>query len=112
MVTIGALYHLVPILYGRKQGEMYSIRLINLHFWMSVAGTIIYTGSMWVNGLIQGLMWRAVSVDGTLTYSFNESLAASYPGYYVRTIGGGHLLSRDVRYGVQRLPNRQRALAG
>lgn len=88
MVTIGALYHLVPILYGRKQGEMYSIRLINLHFWMSVAGTIIYTGSMWVNGLIQGLMWRAVSVDGTLTYSFNESLAASYPGYYVRTIGG------------------------
>ena len=88
MVSIGAMYHLLPILFGRPAGSMYSVRLINLHFWMALAGTVIYMASMWANGIIQGLMWRAVSVDGTLTYSFGESVQASYPGYYVRFVGG------------------------
>ena len=88
MVSIGAIYHLIPILYGRKQGQMYSTRLINIHFWLSTIGTVMYIASMWVNGLMQGLMWRATNVDGTLTYSFAESVAASYPGYYVRALGG------------------------
>lgn len=88
MISIGALYHLIPILYGRRQGEMYSVQLINLHFWLSTLGTVIYIASMWVNGLLQGLMWRATNTDGTLTYSFAESVEASYPGYYVRFIGG------------------------
>jgi cytochrome c oxidase cbb3-type subunit 1 len=88
MVSIGAMYHLIPLLYGKKQGEMYSVRLINLHFWLATLGTVLYIASMWVNGLLQGLMWRATSVDGTLTYSFAEAVEASYPGYYVRFIGG------------------------
>ena len=88
MVSIGAMYHLLPILFGRKPGEMYSVRLINLHFWLSTIGTVIYIASMWVNGLLQGLMWRATSIDGTLTYSFAEAVEASYPGYYARFIGG------------------------
>ena len=88
MVSMGALYHLVPLLYGRKAGEMYSVQLINLHFWLATIGTVIYIASMWVNGIVQGLMWRATSVDGTLTYSFLEAVEASYPGYYVRFIGG------------------------
>ena len=88
MVTIGAMYHLIPVLYGRRQGEMYSTQLINLHFWLAVLGTVLYTASMWVNGLMQGLMWRATNADGTLTYSFMESVVASYPGYYVRAVGG------------------------
>jgi cytochrome c oxidase cbb3-type subunit 1 len=88
MVSIGALYHLIPLLYGRKQGEMYSTRLINLHFWLATLGTVLYIASMWVNGLMQGLMWRATNIDGTLTYSFVESVEASYPGYYVRALGG------------------------
>ena len=88
MVSMGALYHLIPILYGRAQGDMYSTRLINLHFWLATLGTVLYIASMWVNGLMQGLMWRATNADGTLTYSFVESVAASYPGYYVRTLGG------------------------
>ena len=92
MVSIGAMYHLIPILYGRKQGEMYSVRLINLHFWLATLGTVLYIASMWVNGLVQGLMWRATNVDGTLTYSFAESLEASYPGYYVRAVGGAIFL--------------------
>ena len=93
MVSIGAMYHLIPILYGRAQGQMYSTRLINIHFWLSTIGTVMYIASMWVNGLMQGLMWRATNVDGTLTYSFAESVAASYPGYYVRALGGLIFLS-------------------
>ncbi|MEM1231713.1 MAG: cytochrome-c oxidase, cbb3-type subunit I [Pseudomonadota bacterium] len=88
MVSIGAMYHLIPIVFGRRQGDMYSVTLINLHFWLSTLGTVIYIASMWVNGLLQGLMWRATNVDGTLTYSFTESVDASYPGYYVRFLGG------------------------
>ena len=88
MITIGAMYHLIPLLHGRAAGAMYSVRLINLHFWMATLGTVLYIASMWVNGLLQGLMWRATSIDGTLTYSFAESVEASYPGYYVRFIGG------------------------
>jgi len=87
MISIGAMYHLIPILFGRER--MYSISLINAHFWMSTIGTVLYIASMWVNGIMQGLMWRAYNQDGTLTYSFVESVAASYPGYVVRVIGGG-----------------------
>lgn len=93
MISIGAMYHLIPSLFGRKPGEMYSVRLINVHFWMSTLGTVLYIASMWVNGLLQGLMWRATTVDGTLTYSFVEAVEASYPGYYVRFIGGAIFLA-------------------
>ena len=86
MVSIGAMYHLIPILFGRK--DMYSVKLINTHFWLSTIGTVLYIASMWVNGILQGLMWRAYNNDGTLTYSFAESVLASYPGYYVRLAGG------------------------
>ncbi len=92
MVSIGAMYHLIPLLYGRDQGQMYSTKLINLHFWLATLGTVLYIASMWVNGLLQGLMWRATSVDGTLTYSFAEAVEASYPGHYVRFIGGSIFL--------------------
>ncbi len=86
MISIGMLYNLIPVLYKRTQ--MYSVSLINLHFWMSTIGTVLYIASMWVNGIAQGLMWRAFNTDGTLTYSFAESIEASYPGYYVRLLGG------------------------
>jgi len=72
---------------------MYSEKLIEMHFWMATIGTVLYIASMWVNGLMQGLMWRAVNSDGTLTYSFVESVEASLPGYIVRFIGGGIFLS-------------------
>lgn len=86
MVSIGAVYHLIPVLY--KRTRMYSIELINTHFWMATIGTVIYIASMWVNGIAQGLMWRAFNTDGTLTYSFAESIQVSYPGYIARLIGG------------------------
>ena len=90
MVSIGALYHLLPILLGKR--SMYSVTLINVHFWMSTIGTVLYVASMWVNGVLQGLMWRAYNQDGSLTYSFVESLQASYPGYLVRLLGGALFL--------------------
>lgn len=86
MVSIGALYHLIPVLFN--QGRMYSIRLINIHFWMHTAGIVLYIVAMWISGVMQGLMWRAVNTDGTLTYSFVESLTASYPFYFIRFLGG------------------------
>jgi cytochrome c oxidase cbb3-type subunit 1 len=86
MVSIGALYHLIPKVYGREQ--MHSIALINAHFWLATIGTVLYIAALWVNGITQGLMWRAVNEDGTLTYSFVESLEASHPGFLVRAIGG------------------------
>ena len=92
MISIGAMYHMIPLMYGRKPGEMYSIKLIDLHFWLSTIGTVLYIVSMWVNGLMQGLMWRAVNDDGTMTYSFIETVIASYPGYVVRFIGGAIFL--------------------
>jgi len=90
MISIGSIYHLIPILFGKQ--KMYSIGLISAHFWMSTIGTVLYIVSMWVNGIMQGLMWRAYNQDGTLTYSFVESVAASYPGYVVRFLGGAIFL--------------------
>ena len=87
MISFGALYHLIPKLYGKQQ--MFSIALINAHFWLATIGTVLYIVAMWVNGITQGLMWRAVNEDGTLTYSFMESVAASDVGYIVRAVGGG-----------------------
>ncbi len=86
MISIGTMYHLIPKVFG-KDG-MYSIGLITFHFWLSTVGTVLYIASMWVNGLMQGLMWRAYNTDGTLTYTFAQSVEASYPGYLVRFIGG------------------------
>jgi len=86
MVSIGSIYHLIPILFG--QPAMYSTRLVNVHFWLATIGVVLYIVAMWMSGVLQGLMWRAVNADGTLTYSFVESLEASKPFYVVRFIGG------------------------
>ena len=94
MVSFGSLYHLIPRVYGREQ--MHSIALINAHFWLATIGTVLYVVAMWVNGITQGLMWRAVNNDGTLTYSFIESVVASEFGYIVRAIGGAFFVAGVV----------------
>lgn len=86
MISIGAIYHLIPVLFERDR--MYSIKMINTHFWLHTIGVVLYIVAMWISGVTQGLMWRAVNADGTLTYSFVESLEASYPFYFVRFVGG------------------------
>jgi cytochrome c oxidase cbb3-type subunit 1 len=91
MITVGALYNLIPRVYGRE--SMYSTRLIDIHFWTTTIGVVLYISSMWIAGVMQGLMWRAVNDDGTLTYSFIESLEQTYPFYAVRLAGGALVLS-------------------
>lgn len=85
-ITMGALYWLIPRLYGRTQ--MWSMRLVTLHFWVATLGIVLYIAAMWIAGVMQGLMWRAVNDDGTLTYTFIESVKASFPFYLVRVVGG------------------------
>ena len=86
MVSIGSMYILIPRLYGRK--EMFSVKAIDLHFWVMTIGIVLYVAAMWIAGVMQGLMWRATNADGTLTYSFVESLNATYPFYAIRFLGG------------------------
>ncbi len=86
MVSIGSIYFLIPRLFGKK--EMYSVKLIEAHFWIATLGIVLYIASMWIAGVMQGLMWRAVNPDGTLTYTFVEGVKATFPYYVVRMIGG------------------------
>jgi cytochrome c oxidase cbb3-type subunit 1 len=80
------MYYLIPRLFGKN--EMYSVRLINVHFWIATIGIVLYIAAMWIAGVMEGLMWRAVSPDGSLTYTFIESVKAAYPFYTIRLLGG------------------------
>ena len=86
LVSMGSIYYLLPRLFGRS--EMYSVRLINVHFWIATIGIVLYIAAMWIAGVMQGLMWRAVGDDGALTYTFVESVKATYPFYAIRLLGG------------------------
>ncbi len=89
MVSIGAMYFLIPKLFDT---EIYSKKLIETHFWIATIGIVLYITSMWISGIMQGLMWRAINSDGTLTYSFVESVQAMHPFYIVRAGGGALFL--------------------
>jgi len=86
LISMGALYHLIPRLYGKK--NMYSVKAIELHFWIATIGIVLYIAAMWIAGVMQGLMWRAVNADGTLVYTFVESVKATFPYYVIRLLGG------------------------
>ncbi|WP_374607591.1 cytochrome-c oxidase, cbb3-type subunit I [Thermomonas sp.] len=86
MISIGSIYALLPRLLGRD--TMHSVKLIDTHFWVHTLGVVFYIAAMWIAGIMQGLMWRATNADGTLTYTFVESLNATYPYYLGRLFGG------------------------
>ncbi len=86
LISIGSMYHLIPRLYGRTQ--MHSVKAIELHFWVATLGIVLYIAAMWIAGVMQGLMWRAVNPDGTLVYTFVEGVKATFPYYVVRLVGG------------------------
>jgi cytochrome c oxidase cbb3-type subunit I len=86
LISMGSIYYLIPRLFGRP--EMHSVKLITLHFWIATIGIVLYIAAMWIAGVMQGLMWRAVGTDGALTYSFVESVKATYPFYAIRLLGG------------------------
>jgi len=85
MVSVGAIYHLVTRLWNK---EIYSVGLVNTHFWIHTIGTVIYICAMWVSGIMQGLMWRATDDYGNLAYTFAESVVAMHPYYVLRSVGG------------------------
>lgn len=85
-ITFGALYMLVPALWGRK--EMYSLKLVSMHLWISTLGIVLYIAAMWVSGIMQGLMWRSYDEMGFLNYSFVETVMAMHPFYVIRALGG------------------------
>ena len=89
MISIGSIYSMLPRLLGREQ--MHSVKLVDAHFWVHTLGVVFYIASMWIAGVMQGLMWRATNDDGTLTYTFVEALNATYP-YYLGPLFGGLLV--------------------
>ena len=86
MVTFGCLYFLAPRLWNRQR--LYSLRMVNWHFWLASAGIVFYASAMWVSGIMQGLMWREYGADGYLVYSFVETVDAMFPMYLIRAFGG------------------------
>lgn len=86
MVTFGALYYLAPRLWHRER--LYSLRMVNWHFWLATLGIVFYAASMWVAGITQGLMWREYGPDGYLVNSFVETVAALHPMFALRAFGG------------------------
>jgi len=86
MITFGALYFMTPKLWNR--GQLYSLRLVNWHFWLATLGIVVYASAMWVSGIMQGLMWREYDSNGFLVYSFAETVAAMHPYYVMRMLGG------------------------
>ncbi len=90
LVSMGSLYYLIPRLFGQK--KMYSVPAIELHFWVATIGIVLYIAAMWIAGVMQGLMWRSVNPDGSLTYTFVESVKATFPFYVIRLSGGALFL--------------------
>nr|WP_247714766.1 cytochrome-c oxidase, cbb3-type subunit I [Qipengyuania psychrotolerans] len=86
MITFACVYFLVPRLWKRER--MYSLRMINWHFWLATLGIVFYAATMWVAGIQQGLMWREYGPDGYLVWSFADSVAAMFPMYVLRAFGG------------------------
>ena len=96
MITFGVVYYLAPVLWNRSQ--LYSMRLVNWHFWLGTLGIVLYAASMWVSGITQGLMWREYSEDGYLVYSFAETVSALFPYYVIRAVGGMFYLAGAILF--------------
>jgi len=86
MITFGCLYFLTPKLWGRER--LYSLSLVSWHFWLATIGIVLYAASMWVTGIMEGLMWREVDANGFLVNSFADTVGAKFPMYVVRALGG------------------------
>ena len=102
-ISFGAIYYLVPVLW--KRSGLYSLRLASWHYWIATLGIVFYITSMWVAGIMQGLMWRAYDQFGFLQYSFAESVIAVHPYYVIRMFGGLMFLDRRAADGLQPDPD-------
>jgi cytochrome c oxidase cbb3-type subunit 1 len=94
MITFACVYYMVPRLWAKPR--LYSLRMVNWHFWLATVGIVFYASSMWVAGITQGLMWREYGADGYLVNSFAETVLALKPMYFLRAFGGLLFLSGAV----------------
>jgi cytochrome c oxidase cbb3-type subunit 1 len=94
LISFAAIYFLVPRLWNRER--LYSVRMVNWHFWCATLGIVLYAAAMWVAGIMQGLMWREYGDDGYLVYSFVEVVAAMFPMYVIRAAGGALYLAGAI----------------
>ena len=94
MITFSVLYFLVPRLWNRE--KLYSLSLVNWHFWLATIGIVLYASAMWVTGIMEGLMWREVDANGFLVNAFADTVAAKFPMYVVRGLGGTMFLAGAV----------------
>ena len=110
MITFGALYYLTPRLWGRER--LYSYSLVSWHFWLATIGIVLYAASMWVSGIMEGLMWREVDSQGFLVNAFSDAVAAKFPMNVVRALGGtlylagGCIMAWNLWATVARQPRR------
>ncbi len=86
MITFACVYYLVPRLWNRER--LYSMRMVNWHFWLATVGIVFYAAAMWVSGIMQGLMWREYGADGYLVWAFSDTVSAMFPMYLMRAFGG------------------------
>ena len=93
-ISFGALYCLAQWAWNRKQ--IYSLKLVEWHFWLSTVGILLYISAMWVAGITEGLWWRAYDELGFLQYSFLQTVEAKHPYYVIRAVGGLLYLSGAI----------------
>jgi len=93
MTLFAVLYYLVPRLWHTK---LWSVRLAEAHFWTATLGIVLYITPMWVAGVTQGLMWRATNADGSLAYTFIETVAAIRIYDVLRFFGGAAFIGGYV----------------
>ena len=115
MISFAALYFLTPKLWNRP--GLYSLSMVNWHFWLATIGIVLYASSMWVTGIMEGLMWREVDPNGFLVNSFADTVAAKFPMYVVRATGGlmyltgALIMCLNLYLTVKRAPERAAAIA-
>ena len=107
MISFGAIYFLVPKLWNRER--LYSLRLVNWHFWLATLGIVLYAAVMWVAGIMQGLMWREYDAQGFLVYSFVETGRGHASLLRAARAGRPAVPRRCPGHGLQRLPDHSRA---
>ncbi len=84
-MIMSALFHMVPRMFKR---EIYSKKLIEVQFWIQTVAVVLYFTSMWIAGITQGMMWRAVDEYGNLMYSFIDTVTVLHPYYAIRALSG------------------------
>ena len=89
-MTFAMLYWLMPRMFNTK---IYSDKLMNTHFWLGTLGILLYAIPMYWAGFSQSLSWSEFTPDGTLRYTFMDTLLHIKVLYLLRALGGTLYLS-------------------